>query len=71
MTISEWLKANNRSAKWLADEVDLSAAQISRIRNGHSVPSWKSARRISKATGGSVRTEDLLPAEENEEVTKS
>jgi plasmid maintenance system antidote protein VapI len=69
MTISEWLKANSRSAKWLAGKVDLSAAQISRIRNGHSSTTWKTAQRISKVTGGTVRPEDLMPKEE--EVSRS
>lgn len=71
MTISEWLKENNRSAKWLAERVDLSAAQISRIRNGHSTPSWKTASRISKATGGMVRPEDLMPEVVEEEVSRT
>ena len=60
MTISEWLKANNRNAKWLAEEVKISEAQLSRIRNRISPPSWKTAERISKATGGSIRPEELM-----------
>lgn len=51
MTIRTWLKQNNLRAQDLADKAGISSAQLSRILNGLSRPSWQTAVKISKATG--------------------
>lgn len=65
MTITEFLSKNGMTAEQLAAAVAISAAQLSRIRNGKSRPGAQLAGRIVRATGGLVSYADLF-AEEQE-----
>jgi transcriptional regulator with XRE-family HTH domain len=64
MTLDEFLTKAPLPAKHYAAAVGISAAQLSRIRHGHSRPSWETAKRISRLTDYSVTASSLMDGEE-------
>ncbi|WP_456015378.1 helix-turn-helix transcriptional regulator [Methylorubrum populi] len=61
MRLSDWLKANGRTATWLAEQVGRDQSFITRIKNGRAMPSIEVAAAIQRVTGGSVTAIDYLP----------
>lgn len=49
----------------LAKRMDVAPARISDWVNGKAIPSLPSALAISRATGGAVTPEDLMPAQDS------
>ncbi|MFN3250091.1 helix-turn-helix domain-containing protein [Roseibium album] len=70
MTIFDWLKQNNLTAKDFAKVARLSEAQVSRVLNGVSCTRWATAKGMSEATGGTFSTEDFLKMGAGETVVK-
>ena len=60
MKLAEWLKITGTRARDLAKAADTTEATISRLKHGHSEPSFDLARRISEATGGAVSANDFM-----------
>lgn len=60
MLISQWLAAKDLTAKDLARIASISGAQLSRIINGVSRPSWETAQSISLATDKQVSASSLM-----------
>ncbi len=60
MKLSLWLKTGGISARELAAEINTTEATISRLKNGHALPSMEMAGKIAEATGGAVTANDFL-----------
>ena len=60
MKLSDWLKSSDKRACDLARAVGTTEATISRLKHGHSQPSFDLARRIAEATGGAVTANDFM-----------
>lgn len=60
MTLDQYLRSGRKSAQDLSDATGLTVASISRIRNGLQKPSYDAIRALVEATGGDVRSDDLL-----------
>ncbi len=60
MILASWLKDSGISARELASQVETTEATISRLKNGHALPSLELAGRIAIATGGAVTANDFL-----------
>jgi phosphopantothenoylcysteine decarboxylase/phosphopantothenate--cysteine ligase len=60
MKLASWLKNSGTSARELAVRVETTQATISRLKNGHALPSMELAGRIGIATGGAVTANDFL-----------
>jgi phosphopantothenoylcysteine decarboxylase/phosphopantothenate--cysteine ligase len=60
MKLALWLKNSGISARELAVRVETTEATISRLKNGHALPSLELAGRIAIATGGAVTANDFL-----------
>lgn len=61
--IDDWLYQNKKSRAWLASEVEITEASLSRIINGHQTPSLAVAVKIEAITG--VPPKDMLPAKDD------
>lgn len=59
MKLANWLETNEKTQKWLADEVGVSQGRISQVACG-GTDSLSLALQIERATGGAVTTPDLL-----------
>lgn len=60
MTLREYLELNNLSLKAFGERAGLSAATVLRARDGICIPSRRSLRAITVATGGAVTVGDLV-----------
>lgn len=60
MKLTLWLKDSGISARELASRVETTEATISRLKNGHALPSMELAGKIAEATGGAVTANDFL-----------
>ncbi len=60
MKLTLWLKDSGISARELASQVETTEATISRLKNGHALPSLELAGRIAEATDGAVTANDFL-----------
>jgi len=66
MKLASWLKVSGNSARELASLVETTEATISRLKNGHALPSMELAGRIAEATGGAVTANDFLDLDPSE-----
>ncbi|WP_018261916.1 helix-turn-helix transcriptional regulator [Methylobacterium sp. WSM2598] len=62
MKLSDWLKANGKSAAWLASQVGRDPSFITRVKNGDAMPSIAVAAEIQRITNGAVTAVDFVPA---------
>lgn len=60
MTLREYLELHNLSLKAFGERAGLSPATILRARDGICIPSRRSLRAITVATGGAVTVGDLV-----------
>ena len=60
MKLNLWLKYSGISARAFASEIETTEATVSRLKNGHALPSLELAGRIANATGGAVTANDFL-----------
>ena len=60
MQLREWRKSNGLTLEQLAERVDVSITQLSRIEKGKSSPSVAAADRIAAVTGGAISAAELL-----------
>ena len=60
MQLREWRKLKGLTLEQLAERVDVSITQLSRIEKGKSSPSVAAADRIAAATGGAISAAELL-----------
>jgi phosphopantothenoylcysteine decarboxylase/phosphopantothenate--cysteine ligase len=60
MKLASWLKDSGTSARDLASRLETTEATISRLKNGHALPSMELAGKIAEATGGAVTANDFL-----------
>ncbi|MEP1930765.1 MAG: hypothetical protein ABJJ37_05775 [Roseibium sp.] len=60
MSLDEFLKKAGRPATYYAAAAGISAAQLSRIRHGHSRPSWQTAKRLEKLSLYTVPASSLM-----------
>lgn len=58
--LDAWLTQHRKTGSWLAREIGVDRAQISRMRSGLQTPSLETAVAIFKATDGDVKCEDLI-----------
>lgn len=63
--LASWMSNKGVRDQWLADRLDCTQSQISRIRRGISNPSPKRAFDIEKLTRGKVKAADLLTRQRN------
>jgi transcriptional regulator with XRE-family HTH domain len=66
MTLDEFLSKSGKPALTFAEQVGITPAQLSRIRHGHSRPSWETAKRISNLTNGQVSTVCLMEGRDDQ-----
>ncbi|MBG6158246.1 transcriptional regulator with XRE-family HTH domain [Labrenzia sp. EL_159] len=66
MTLDKFLSDYGKPAKDFAEQVGVSAVQISRLRHGKTRPSWETAKRISKLTNFQVSVTSLMECETEE-----
>ena len=52
--LARWLIKNRRTSAWFATKIGFSTYYISKLRQGHLMPSMKTAQLIAKATGNGV-----------------
>ncbi|CAG9608071.1 hypothetical protein NEOCIP111885_01763 [Pseudoneobacillus rhizosphaerae] len=64
--LSYILLEQDRSQKWLADEIEVSMATISQIKKGKRLPTLPVALRIAKALNKNV--EEIWVEENNESI---
>lgn len=60
MTLNDWFHAKQKPQWWLARELGVTQAAVSRILTGQRRPSWRLMARIMEVTDGAVRPEDFL-----------
>ncbi len=60
MKLAAWIKKSGVSARELAARVGATEATISRLKNGHALPSMEMAGKIAHASGGAVTANDFL-----------
>ena len=60
MKLADWLKANGKTATWLADQVGRDSSFIVRIKNGDALPSITVAAEIQRLTDGEVTAVDFV-----------
>jgi DNA-binding XRE family transcriptional regulator len=58
MTLHEWLKRENRTDAWLAEQVGRHRTTITKIRNGRLRPSIEVAAKIQRLSGCAVTAAD-------------
>jgi len=71
MKLESWLKDSDTSARELASRVETTEATISRLKNGHALPSLELAGRIAIATGGAVTANDFLDPAPSQQADSS
>jgi transcriptional regulator with XRE-family HTH domain len=72
MTLREYLELHNLSLKAFGERAGLSPATVLRARDGICIPSRRSLRAITVATGGAVTVGDLVAlcdTESKEEIS--
>lgn len=74
MKLSAWLRERGRTQEWLAEQVGVNPATISRLAGGSDrkqtrKPSWELAARIRAATGGEVTELDWAEGTEPEQYS--
>lgn len=69
MKLAEWLKSSAMSARDLAAAAKTTEATISRLKNGHALPSLELAQRIADATGNAVTANDFLDLDQSDTQT--
>lgn len=60
MKLDDWLRTRNKTGAWLAAEIGIDKAAVSRIRAGMITPSLQTAVAIFRATDGDVKPHDLI-----------
>jgi transcriptional regulator with XRE-family HTH domain len=60
MTLFEWLKKENKTDSWLADQLGFSRAAVSGYRTGKTQPSLDTAIHIHILTNNEVGYEEML-----------
>jgi transcriptional regulator with XRE-family HTH domain len=60
VTLSEWMKLRQLNDRQVAAAIAMSAAQVSRLRNGLREPSLKAMRAIFKLSAGRVTPNDWV-----------
>ena len=65
MKLADWLHQERLTQLEFARRMEVAPARISDWVNGKAIPSLPSALAISRATGGAVKPEDLVPAEDS------
>lgn len=60
MRLADWLKANGRTASWLAGQVGRDPSFIIRVKNGDAMPSIELAADIQRLTDGHVTALDYV-----------
>ena len=64
MKLDAWLRENNKSAAWLAQEIGLSAPYVWRLVAGERTPSIETCAKIAVATENAVTVVDFMPEPE-------
>lgn len=64
MKLNDWLRTKKKTGSWLALQIGVDKAAVSRIRKGVVTPSLETAVAIFKATDGDVKPEDLIRSKE-------
>jgi len=62
--LGAWALANGRTLGSIAENVDISQAQVSRLCSGKSRPSWDIVVRVYQTTNGEVSPNDWLTVDE-------
>lgn len=60
MTLALWLQQRGKTDIWMAEQIGIHRAQISRIRRGMQRPSVETARKIIAVTKRRVGWADLM-----------
>ena len=68
MQLSEWLKLRGKTARDLAETIDVTPMAVSRYISGERWPRRSVMEKITKVTGGAVTANDFLSRSEGRVV---